>query len=131
MKNKISNLISVLSLKESSIIGKDNYLNSAVLIPIVIIDGKEFILFQKRSQTVRQPGEISFPGGHYDATMDTDFLSTAVRETCEELGILEEQINVLGKLGTLVAPMGVIVEAYLGILNINSIDELEIDNKGS
>ena len=83
---KISNLISVLSIQESSIIGKDNFLISAVLIPIVLIDEKEFILFQKRSKTVRQPGEISFPGGHYESTKDKDFLSTAVRETCEELG---------------------------------------------
>lgn len=112
-----------------SIIGKDKYLNSAVLIPIIVIDGIEFILFQKRSQTVRQPGEVSFPGGHFDPTVDSDFLSTATRETCEELGIAKDNIKVLGKLGTLVAPMGVIVEAYLGILNISSIDELEIDKK--
>jgi peroxisomal coenzyme A diphosphatase NUDT7 len=112
-----------------SIIGKEKYINSAVLIPIVSIDGNEFILFQKRSQTVRQPGEVSFPGGHFDADKDKDYLSTAVRETREELGITEQQISVLGKLGTLVAPMGVIVEAYIGILNINSIDELEIDNE--
>jgi len=112
-----------------SIIGKEKYLNSAVLIPIVLTDGKEFILFQKRSQTVRQPGEVSFPGGHFDMSKDEDFLSTAIRETCEELGISENKINLIGKLGTLVAPMGIIVEAYIGILNINSLDELEIDKK--
>lgn len=118
-----------IGVKNCPIIGKDRYLNSAVLIPIVLIDGKEFILFQKRSQTVRQPGEISFPGGHFDSTVDTDFLSTAIRETCEELGVLNNKIEVLGKLGTLVTPMEVIVEAYLGVLNINSVDELEIDKK--
>ena len=115
--------------KSCSIIGKEKYLNSAVLIPIVLVDGKEFILFQKRSQNVRQPGEISFPGGHFEISKDEDFLSTAVRETCEELGISENKINVIGKLGTLVAPMGVIVETYIGILNINSLDELNIDKK--
>ena len=112
-----------------SIIGKDKYLNSAVLIPIVVIDGTEFILFQKRSQTVRQPGEVSFPGGHFDSAVDSDFLSTAIRETCEELGIVIGKIEILGKLGTLVAPMGVIVEAYIGTLNINSLQELMIDKK--
>ena len=112
-----------------SIIGKEKYLNSAVLIPIVSIDGNEFVLFQKRSQIVRQPGEVSFPGGHFDVDKDKDFLSTAVRETCEELGISENKIDIVGKLGTLVAPMGVIVEAYIGILNINSLDELTIDRK--
>ena len=118
-----------IGTKNCSVIGKDRYLNSAVLIPIVVIDGNEFILFQKRSQNVRQPGEISFPGGHFDSTVDTDFLSTAIRETCEELGVLNNKIEILGKLGTLVTPLEVIVEAYLGVLNINSIDELEIDRK--
>ena len=64
-----------------------------------------------------------------DRSKDKDFQSTAVRETCEELGINEQQISILGKLGTLVAPMGVIVEAYIGKLNINSLDELKIDTK--
>ena len=122
-------IISNLFYKESAIIGRENYLNSAVLIPIVSIDGRENVIFQKRSQTVRQPGEVSFPGGHFDEDKDRDFLSTAIRETCEELGITKQQISVLGKLGTLVAPMGVVVEAYIGILNINSMDELVIDKK--
>ncbi|MCU0342880.1 MAG: CoA pyrophosphatase [Ignavibacterium sp.] len=112
-----------------SIIGKELYLNSAVLIPIIILDKREFVLFQKRSSTVRQPGEVSFPGGHFDPRIDVDFLSTAIRETIEELGIEKNKINVLGSLGTLVAPMGVIVETYLGLLKIHSLDELNIDRR--
>lgn len=115
--------------KNCSIIGKDLYLNSAVLIPIIILDNNEFVLFEKRSSTVRQPGEVSFPGGHFDSRYDDDFLSTAIRETCEELGIEKNKISVLGSLGTLVAAMGVIVETYLGVLNIASVDELKIDHK--
>ena len=121
--------ISNIAVDEKYIIGREKYVNSAVLISIVRMDDKEFILFQKRSKTVRQPGEVSFPGGHFELTKDKDFLSTAIRETCEELGISKQNITILGKLGTLVAPMGVIVEAYIGVLNINSIEELEIDKK--
>lgn len=123
------NTLGRIVVKNCSIIGKDLYINSAVLIPIIVIDKTEFVLFQKRSTTVRQPGEVSFPGGHFDSRFDNDFLSTATRETCEELGIEKDKISVLGKIGTLVAPMGVIVETYLGILNINSLDELKIDHK--
>ncbi len=118
-----------LILKNCSIIGNDLYLNSAVLIPIIILDNTEFVLFQKRSSTVRQPGEVSFPGGHYDSRFDKDFLSTAIRETCEELGIDSDNIDILGSIGTLVAPMGVIVEAYVGTLNIDSLAKLKIDRK--
>ena len=123
------NTLGRIVVKNCSIIGKDQYINSAVLIPIIVIDKTEFVLFQKRSSTVRQPGEVSFPGGHFNSRFDNDFLSTATRETCEELGIEKDKISVLGKIGTLVAPMGVIVETYLGILNINSLDELKIDHK--
>ena len=123
------NTLGRIVVKNCSIIGKDLYINSAVLIPIIVIDKTEFVLFQKRSSTVRQPGEVSFPGGHFNSRFDNDFLSTATRETCEELGIEKDKISVLGKIGTLVAPMGVIVETYLGILNINSLDELKIDHK--
>jgi 8-oxo-dGTP pyrophosphatase MutT (NUDIX family) len=121
--------ISLLFSNGSAIIGSEKYINSAVLIPIVILKGSEFILFQKRSINVRQPGEVSFPGGHFELKKDKDLLSTAVRETCEELGINEQQITMLGKLGTLVAPMAVVVEAYIGILNLKSVDDLEIDKK--
>ncbi|HRN25725.1 MAG: CoA pyrophosphatase [Ignavibacteriaceae bacterium] len=123
--NTIKNLLT----NDCEIIGKEKYLNSAVLIPIFVEDGNEFILFQKRSINVRQPGEVSFPGGHFESNKDKDFLSTAVRETCEELGIKESQITLLGKFGTLVAPMDVLIEAYIGILNVKSLDDLEIDKK--
>ncbi len=111
----------------SNIIGKDRYLNAAVLIPTILISGKEYLLFEKRSASVRQPGEISFPGGHYEANLDSDFMDTAIRETVEELGLPRNKITVLGKLGTLVTPMGIIVETFVGKIEINSLDELKYD----
>lgn len=113
----------------SSIIGKDRYLNSAVLIPILLLDNKEYLLFEKRSTSVRQPGEISFPGGHFEISRDKDFMDTAIRETSEELGIPKNKITILGKLGTLVTPMGIIVETYIGKLEVQSLGELKYDLK--
>lgn len=109
------------------IIGKERFLNSAVLIPIINLDGKEYILFEKRSLSVRQPGEISFPGGHYDPLLDDTFKSTAIRETCEELGLKSESIDVLGKLGVLVTPMEILVEAYVGVLRVEDLSEINFD----
>jgi 8-oxo-dGTP pyrophosphatase MutT (NUDIX family) len=126
---KYSTLISKKISKEPVIIGRERYLNSAVLIPIVNLNGIEYLLFQKRSQKVRQPGEVSFPGGHYENKRDNNFLSTALRETCEELGIEKKKIRILGKLGTFFGPMGVIVEAFIGKLNISSLKQLNIDKK--
>lgn len=126
---KYQDVLPKIIADQPDIIGRENYLNSAVLIPIFEFNNKEYLIFQKRSQSVRQPGEVSFPGGHFEKTKDKDFLSTAVRETCEELGVIEQQIIVIGKLGTFVAPMGIIVETFIGKLNIKSLDELKIDLK--
>lgn len=122
-------LIPKIFLEYSTIIGKDRYLNSAVLIPLIQLNGKEFLLFEKRSTEVRQPGEISFPGGHFEISEDKDFMDTAIRETVEELGIDSNKITILGKLGTLVTPMGIIVETYIGKLDIESLEELKYDSK--
>mgnify|MGYP005845152665 CR=1 FL=1 len=109
------------------IIGKESFLNSAVLIPIIILEGKEYLLFEKRSSGVKQPGEISFPGGHFDPLLDDSFRSTAIRETCEELGLKSEAIDVFGKLGVLVTPMEILVEAYVGVIRIDDLSVINHD----
>lgn len=117
------------SLNDCQIIGKEKYLKTAILIPIININNTEYLLFEKRSANVRQPGEVSFPGGHVDLNLDIDSRATAVRETAEELGINTDKINVIGKLGTLVTPLSVLVETFIGYLSINNIAELKIDDK--
>jgi peroxisomal coenzyme A diphosphatase NUDT7 len=110
------------------ILGKDKYFNSAVLVPLVVIDDKYHFLFEKRSTYISQGGEISFPGGEFDQKKDQGLRHTAIRETSEELGLNPDQIKIIGKVGTLVAPMGVTVDAFVGVLSITSLDELLIDN---
>ncbi len=111
---------------QADLISRDKYFNSAVLVSLVKIEGEYNFVFQKRAKHIRQGGEISFPGGGFDED-DLDFENTAVRETEEELGISRDKISVIGKLGTLVIPNGVIVEAYIGELDVNSLDELNIN----
>ena len=84
-------------------------------------------LGEKRAVGIRQGGEVSFPGGQFDPDKDKTFLNTAMRETSEELGITEEQINVIKKFGTLVAPMGLTIDTFLAFINITSLSELKID----
>ncbi len=111
------------------IIGRDKYFNSSVLIPLIFLKDEYHFLFEKRANNIRQGGEVSFPGGEFDTGKDKDFLDTAVRETIEELGINKEKIQIIGSMGTLVAPMGVTVDSFVGVLNINNLNELKIDEK--
>jgi len=123
---ELNKIKKILDFKTERIIGRRKYFNSSVLIPIVEIENKEYLLFQKRAKNIRQGGEISFPGGRYEKE-DVNFCRTAVRETVEELGISKNSIEVIGELGTLIIPGSVIVEAFVGRLNISSINELDLN----
>ncbi len=69
---------------------------AAVLMPFVCMDGKWHLLFTKRADNVAtHRGEISFPGGSFEPG-DADIVSTALRETNEEIGVDGEHIRVLG-----------------------------------
>lgn len=70
---------------------------AAVIVPVIDVD-EPTLLFTKRTETVREhKGEISFPGGARHPE-DADLLSTALRETREELGIPADAFEVLGAL---------------------------------
>ncbi|KAF8967695.1 NUDIX hydrolase domain-like protein, partial [Flammula alnicola] len=73
--------------------------NAAVLIPFCNVRGEPGILLEIRAKTLRShSGEISFPGGRIDDT-DESLIQGALRETQEELGIDQSQVEMLGEIG--------------------------------
>jgi len=96
------------------ILGRAKYFNSVVFVPFLDIAGECHILFEKRALDIRQGGEISFPGGRPDNHYDGTIQDTALRETMEELGLARDKIIIDGQLDTLVAPMGAIVDVFIG-----------------
>lgn len=109
--------------------GKSEYVNTCVLVLLMMVEGEYHFVFEKRSPDIRQGGEICFPGGVFDPNKDTSFLQTAIRETVEELGISEDKLTVLGASDTLVAPLGVTVDAFVGIADIDSLDQLRVNTR--
>ncbi len=62
------------------------------------------IVLTRRTEHLRgHSGQISFPGGRRDPE-DASFTATALRETCEELGICADPIQVLGALTSVYIP---------------------------
>jgi 8-oxo-dGTP pyrophosphatase MutT (NUDIX family) len=60
-------------------------------------------------------GQVSLPGGKREE-QDVDFLSTALRETEEEIGINKEDIEVLGSLSPLyIPPSNFLVYPFVGV----------------
>jgi coenzyme A diphosphatase NUDT7 len=96
---------------------EQDYFSSAVLIPLVRISGQWSIIFEVRSNDLAwQPGEICLPGGKVEVS-DVNSSMTALRETTEELGIIIEDIQLLGSLKCMVSPLGVIICSHVGILS--------------
>lgn len=106
---------------DSGILGKEEFFNSVVMVLLMKIDGEYHFVFQKRAEGIRQAGEICFPGGKIDES-DKTLQQVALRETCEEMGICPDKIEIVGKLDTLVAPMGVTVDAFIGIADVSLAD---------
>jgi len=115
--------------KYPNIMGKEEFFNTAVLVPLVYTTEQYHFLFEERSPSIRQGGEICFPGGFYQKNVDTSFEQTAIRETIEELGIDLSQIEIIGSMDTVLAPMGLTVDPYVGMLHIDDISQLEYDSK--
>jgi 8-oxo-dGTP pyrophosphatase MutT (NUDIX family) len=71
---------------------------AAVLIPLTErADGLRMLLTE-RTHTVRDhPGQVAFPGGSEEPE-DPDLLTTALRESWEEIGLRPEQVEVAGYL---------------------------------
>lgn len=89
---------------------------AAVLLPLVQTEAGLSVLFEVRSQTLTwQPGDICFPGGRREASDATPEL-TAVRETCEELNLPEEAVEVLAPLPYFYTQSGIVLYPYLGTL---------------
>src|SRR4051794_14872216 len=82
--------------------------DSAVLVPVyVAADGGLHAVFPRRRDDLRRhAGEISFPGGRRED--GETLLRTALRETHEEIGLLPEDVDVVGAL----EPVGTFVTNY-------------------
>ena len=96
----------------------------AVLIPWVETEYGDALLLEVRSDKVKQPGEICFPGGRVEE--GERVVAAAVRETCEELGISVEDIEVITERDPLIMGDGREVHPVEASLRIDGIDKLSL-----
>ena len=115
--NFIEQLQSILSLRERTVIEQPSFCRAAVLIPL-FKKGKDYhLLFTKRTEQVKHhKGEISFPGGAFDEG-DFQLEKTALREAFEEIGLREEDVQVLGALDDIITRTEFIVTPFVGIFS--------------
>ena len=88
---------------------------TAVLIPLVEIDEKIHVVFEIRGEGIAQAGEVSFPGGHVEQGESAD--QAAIRETCEELLISQDQVEILAPMHRMTDRGNLIVDSFLGLIH--------------
>lgn len=101
---------------DEAIIGEDTAKKSAVFLPLIYKENTWSILLEVRAAHLRrQPGDICFPGGRSEK-IDGSLRETAIRETCEELGVAKENINVIGRMGTCISTSDLFIYPFVGVI---------------
>lgn len=106
---------------------EEEFVNTAVMVLLVYLEGEYHFVFQKRNANIRQGGEISFPGGVRNPETDPTYEDTAVRETVEEMGIHPDKLKIVGRLDTFISPMGATIDAVVGVAEIESLEEIKLN----
>lgn len=110
----LSNVLKMMKGHKPNILGHKDLNQYAVLLPLIEINHETEILFEVRSLHLRrQPGEICFPGGRIEQN-DLDPSRCAIRETSEELGISESEIENVMPLDYMVNVSSQIIYPYVG-----------------
>lgn len=106
--------------------GLANYRHAGVLLPLLDEGGVCKILFTKRTDTVEHhKGQISFPGGAVDRR-DASIEETVLRETYEEIGLSEKDIEILGRIDdALTVASNYVIHPFVGM--VTSMDDLAIN----
>lgn len=112
-------LMDPLRPKQRSAVDKGAARESAVLILLSIgEEGIKFPLIQRPKYDGPHSGQIALPGGKQEET-DRNLEHTALRETHEEIGIIPEHVQMLGKLSTVyIPPSNFNLTPYVGWMDL-------------
>jgi len=77
--------------------------------------GPSLLFIRRNDDGEIHRGQMAFPGGHCDPEDLNNAITTAVRETEEEVGVNREQVKILGSLPTLVTTTGFAIQPIVGV----------------
>lgn len=123
-------LKAVLSPLDSSIECPEGLRAAGVLVPLRARGDEVTVVLARRTERVpHHKGQICFPGGSRDPG-DVDLLATALREAGEELGILREDVELLGAMDPVETVTGFAIRPYVARIPAESVfllDEFEME----
>jgi 8-oxo-dGTP pyrophosphatase MutT (NUDIX family) len=91
---------------------------SAVLVPLFEEAGEARLILTKRPETMpTHQGEIAFPGGKLEPTLDSDLRAAALREAKEEIGLDPAEVEVIAELdGIGTVGSRFVIAPFVGVL---------------
>jgi 8-oxo-dGTP pyrophosphatase MutT (NUDIX family) len=93
-----------------------SFVRAAVLIPLFFKEGEAHMLLTRRTDKVEHhKNQIAFPGGRHDAN-DINLRETAIRETWEEMGIMHNDIKILGQTDDFLTNTNFMITPYVGFI---------------
>lgn len=106
----------------------ENIQHAAVLLPLTYRLGELIFIFTRRADNLAShAGQVSFPGGVREFEDKTP-IDTALRETYEEIGILTNQIEILGMMPPYHSTTGFYVYPVVGFIrNLNGLKRNTIE----
>ena len=113
MDFSIEMIRSVYEGRRPEAIGKHRYFS--VLVPFVERDGELCLLYEVRAESVSQPGEVCFPGGHVEKGEHP--CDCALRETYEEIGVPADRVRLIGPGDRLYGYANFTLFTYLGVVD--------------
>lgn len=88
---------------------------AAILVPLLEAGGKWHLLYIRRTEIPGDyhSGQVAFPGGAREQT-DFDLKYTALREANEEIGLIPENVKIIGQLPDVITISNFHVRSYIG-----------------
>lgn len=79
-------------------------------------DGTRVLLTRRNDSLRHHAGQVSFPGGRVEPS-DADAAAAALRESCEEIALAPQQVNVLGYLDPFLTVSGFRVTPVVAVID--------------
>lgn len=106
----------ILGARKKEVISGGGLTPSAVLLPLFRKEGEIYLLFTRRTESVKDhKGQISFPGGTQDEG-DEELWVTALRESYEEIGVKSEDVKILGELDDITTITNYCISPFVGVI---------------
>ena len=110
----LGRLQSFLSIRRPRLLIDSTLTPASVLLLLYPTTNELCVLLTKRTSKVEHhKGEVSFPGGARDPD-DRDSRQTALRETYEELGIVPDDVKLLGELDGVATRTNFAISTFVG-----------------